>query len=1354
MPSVPSESSLVRANRLRPRLRDALLACCSTAADFDAFCIDYFPDIHRQIGPAMDLVQRLNVLLSRVNEDALLVALQQAESKSAPLIAKNPYRGLAAFQIEDADLFYGRAELVAELRRQLTTLLREQPPARILLLQGATGCGKSSLLRAGLLASLLRPSIDDLPRLRRNEIALLVPGDQPLASLALALARCTGGAVSYNEVEALLQQPNGIVSLYDRLAQNPGERSHTLVIAVDQLEELFVLCKSREQVSTLLLRLVEAAKAPRQILVLLSMREDFKRSLSAHRELNRIVSGAANNRSIFMLDRDQLTEAIRTPAAVAGHPLEPALVEQLVSEAMGPSSGQSLSPGTGHGQHSLPLIQFTLHRLWASIAAGQNGLAALREMGGIGGALDEWADVLYQLLQSADDRKRAKRLFLALVCPSDPAHSDDKSRRLTRRRRRIEELVPHGEDDGRTRELIYYFSRVRDDIQHQQGRLLSIDSEDQVMLAHETLVTSWRQLREWLEKETAQLLLLDDLDLDVREWLKENRDAPGLLWRNPKLRRLRQLRKIDEPILNRQQEDFLLASEAAERRELIRLARLSGALLVLLIGQVIGLLALVYQVRSEKQAQQKERAAKEQERAAREQEARARLQERQAKNLARSHSAAALVAQPGREIEALGLAMQAAAESGSIGPNWEGLYQVSVVLSPSQLIVAPPGSPSPPRITALAFSADGQTLAIGGCDGSVALWDVRGRRPVQSLRTGEGAADCQQGAAAVRFLRYVAAGKKLLAAGADRRVRLWDLSENSQPQGPAREFADHDGPVNAADLSPDGAEVVSASDDRSVRFFNVRSGRVVRRLPHSNVVYSARYSPSGAYVVTASRAQLIQIFDRRSDRPLLAIGPSAGSQELKDTRARTMHDSGHRGFVQWATFSQDDRRLLTAGEDNLAIVWDVASGRQLLSLAGHVGPVASIEESPNGRTLLTASADNTARIWDARGGRLLFALAGHTDHLTSAVYSPDGESVATVSRDGTARLWTPAGRPHTRIEAHSDFARSAVFSPDRAQSEILSAGADGLARIWDRKTGKLRRELLGHALWVNSAVYSPDGGQVVTAGMDCTARVWDLRSESDPSVLRSADGCHDWIRYAEFSPDGQSVVMASGDSTAYVFAKRAEGWKLASKLVHPRDSREVASAVFSRDGREILTASADHRARRWRLSDGQILQTLDHESDDWVRHAVFSPQGTMLLTASRNGLAMLWDVTSGELRSKQALRTLSGHTGWVRHAVFSADGRRVVTAGADMAARLWETASGAELLVLNGHSGQLSTAEFSRDGRYVVTAGRDGVVLVHAIDPGLLWTYGCTLLASLPGHPQTRSDEIATILARCRAKKD
>ena len=205
----------------------------------------------------------------------------------------------------------------------------------------------------------------------RNEIALLVPGDQPFPAWRLRWSRCTGGAVSYNEVEALLQQPNGIVSLYDRLAPNPGERSHTLVIAVDQLEELL---SSASRVS----RSVRfAAGGGRQ-----NPSPDPGSSVDA-RGLQALAErppraklhrfGAANNRSIFMPRSRSADRSDSHPSSRGRSPLEPALVEQLVSEAMGPSSGQSLSPGTGHGQHSLPLIQFTLHRLWASIAAGQNG---------------------------------------------------------------------------------------------------------------------------------------------------------------------------------------------------------------------------------------------------------------------------------------------------------------------------------------------------------------------------------------------------------------------------------------------------------------------------------------------------------------------------------------------------------------------------------------------------------------------------------------------------------------------------------------------------------------------------------------------------------------------------------------------------------------------------------------------------------------------------------------------------------------------------------------------------------------------------------------------------------------------
>ena len=145
--------------------------------------------------------------------------------------------------------------------------------------------------------------------------------------------------------------------------------------------------------------------------------------------------------------------------------------------------------------------------------------------------------------------------------------------------------------------------------------------------------------------------------------------------------------------------------------------------------------------------------------------------------------------------------------------------------------------------------------------------------------------------------------------------------------------------------------------------------------------------------------------------------------------------------------------LLTAGEDNLAIVWGRGE-RSSAPLAGRACRAGGLDrKSPNGRTLLTASADNTARIWDARGGRLLFALAGHTDHLTSAVYSPDGESVATVSRDGTARLWDTRWPP-ARASKPTVTLPAPPCSLLTARRRDPSAGADGLARIWDRKTGK------------------------------------------------------------------------------------------------------------------------------------------------------------------------------------------------------------------------------------------------------------------------------------------------------------
>ncbi len=1308
---------------LRREARLALSEHFRSPGDFDAFCIDHFPEVYKTFSSTMDRIGCINALLTKADPQLILDKLLGPTARFAHFYAKNPYRGLAVFEIEHAEQFYGRQELIAELRKRVAELLRTKPSCRLLSLLGHTGCGKSSLLRAGLLASLLRPSLDILPQLGREQIALFVPGDRPLHSMATALARCAGSSLPFDEIYKLLEQPNGLIKVYERLVPVPGERDRLFIVAVDQLEELFVLRKLQDKEARLMsARLAEAAVSNVTIVVLVTLHSDYLEPLNKdHPELNQTMG--QNTRLVSDLNRNQLREAIAAPAEKVGRPLNDKLIEALLGQA-------------SEQKHSLPLVQFTLQRLWAGISAGQDGLSMLERLGGIGGALASWADSLYAALDDDLDRRRAQRLFLGLVqlvekppagAPSTDSEPPKKppaenKHLVTRRLRRVDDLIPVGQDKAVTHRLLYHFSRAHHDQQH--GRLISV-SEGEVMLAHETLVTSWGKLATWLREAEEQVIFLARLDAAISHWKKQEH-AQGVLWRDPDLKKLRELRLAAEPILNLQQEQFLLASEEVERRELAERAALSeqhrrmAALLAVAVVGLLGcLIALFFWFKLE----------------------------REAKNLARSSSAAALVTQPGREVLALLRAMQAAGESEEIGPLWEGLYQVSMYLVRSRTLDSSSARAQPAaakaEILSVAFATEKEHLLAGSTDGRLALWDLQSARELRTLPPHKGA---------VNFAGYARQGKLILTASEDETAKVWD----ARTEVPIAALRGHKGGVMTADLSPDGAYVLTAGRDGTARIFRIRDAKELKRLPHTDVVYSARYSPSGNRIVTASKDQLVRIFDTETGVLLRAIGPSSASSTMKESEALATQTDGHRSEVRYASFSRDEKRLFTAGEDNAVIAWEAETGRQLLSFSGHTGPVNTIEESPSGHEILTASEDSTARIWDVRTGKLMMSLAGQAHQLSSAVYSSDGKTVATASRGEPVRLFSLFPRPHLRIEAHSDWVRSAVFSPEPVedQAHILTASADGTACVWDRHSGQRLLELKGHNQWVNSAVYSPDGKRILTAGMDRTARVWDAASGTLLATLR---GHTDWIRYAAFSSDGNLIVTASKDRKAKIWS--ATDWKLVRTL-HGHEGA-VTSAVFSSDGREVLTASEDHTARRFSVQTGDEIGRLK-QHEDLVRHAVYSKSGTRILTASYDRTALIWDAVASAANpqakglqvAERPLLTLTGHTGWVRHAVYSEDEQHILTAAGDMTARLWDAKTGTQLLILTGHSGPVSMAEFSHDARYAVTAGRDGLVIVHTIDSKLLWRHGCEILRSVRNHPDISKQEVRPILDEGRCRPD
>jgi WD40 repeat protein len=336
---------------------------------------------------------------------------------------------------------------------------------------------------------------------------------------------------------------------------------------------------------------------------------------------------------------------------------------------------------------------------------------------------------------------------------------------------------------------------------------------------------------------------------------------------------------------------------------------------------------------------------------------------------------------------------------------------------------------------------------------------------------------------------------------------------------------------------------------------------------HSGTVSSAGFSPDGARIVTASNDRTAKVWDARTGAQLL---------ELK----------GHTG--RSAGFSPDGTRIVTGGgvaenQPGEVTVWDARSGSLLLELKGHTNPVASAAFSPDGTRIVTGSADRTAKVWDARSGSALLGLKGHTGTVVSAAFSPDGARIVTASDDRTAKVWDArTGTPLLELKGHpNNWLRSAAFSPDGTR--IVTASWDQTAKVWDTRAGTPLLELKGHTSEVTRAWFSPDGARIVTASVDQTVKVSDARSGTQLLELK---GQTDEVSSVGFSPDGDRIVTASGFGPVKVWDARA-GTQLLELKGH---KGWVNSVGFSPDGIRIVTASVDQTTKVWDARSGEELK--------------------------------------------------------------------------------------------------------------------------------------------------------------------
>lgn len=526
-------------------------------------------------------------------------------------------------------------------------------------------------------------------------------------------------------------------------------------------------------------------------------------------------------------------------------------------------------------------------------------------------------------------------------------------------------------------------------------------------------------------------------------------------------------------------------------------------------------------------------------------------------------------------------------------------------------------------VNSAVFSPDGHRILTASSDATARLWDADGK-PLATLN-----GHCPPGGdyglhgCAVYSAEFAPNGRHILTASSDSTARLWDADGK-----PIATIEGHESRLTKAGFSPDGRYILTASSDATARLLDAEGKLLAALKGHCTpehygmygcAVVSAEFSADGSRILTASSDATARLWD--TDGGSLATTLEGHCPQGKDYRLLGCR-------VRSAVFSPNGQRILTASSDTTARLWD-ADGKPLATMESQ-GPVNRAMFSPDGQRILTASSPT--RIWDA-DGKLLVTLNDWSS-TAIAVISPNGRRILTVSST-TARLWDAEGTPIATLADHTASINSAVFSPDGQR--ILTASWDATARLWDAE-GKQITTLVGHKNSVISAVFSPDGHRILTASRDGSARLWDADGKSRTALV----GHQGAVMTAVFSPEGHRILTASADGMAVVWnadgkpLARLEGHCTRGKVRDGLADCAILSAVFSPDGYRMLTASSDGTARLWDVY-GQPLAVLEGHCPPGKDHgamgcqvssAVFSPDGRRILTASDDGTARIWPAYS------------------------------------------------------------------------------------------------------------------------------
>lgn len=629
----------------------------------------------------------------------------------------------------------------------------------------------------------------------------------------------------------------------------------------------------------------------------------------------------------------------------------------------------------------------------------------------------------------------------------------------------------------------------------------------------------------------------------------------------------------------------------------------------------------------------------------------------------------------------------------------------------------------------VAFSPDGHTLAAAGANKSVRLWDLTGdRRPSPLGNPLSGPTNT------VFSLAFSPDGRTLAAAGADRVVRLWDLGDRARPVAYGSRTMRADNTIYSLAFSPDGKTLAAGGADRTIRLWNLANPRRPKAFAtlngHNGYVQSVAFSPDGRLLASGGMDRTVRLWTL------------AGPEKPKALTALTSPKKG----IFSVAFSPDGRTLAAGGAENTVHLWNVIHadrprtlGRPLTGATSFVNTVAF---SRDGRTLAAGSSDAKARTWDVATRRMVSVLP-HPGPVTTVAFRRGTETLATGGADGPVRLWN---LPGTALRGPADAVFTVAFS---SGGKVLAAGSRDRT-VWLRNMANPQHPVpFGAPLtspdkdgdFTGSLAFSPKRPLLAVASTKGSVYLWDVRDPRRPvpQVPRPLTGPRNSVETIAFSPDGRLLAAGGQDWKVHLWdVSDPRHPRKVSTLVGHRNY--VQSVAFSPDGRFAATASIDKTVRVWDLTDAHHpkgVVTLKGPAND-VYSVAYQPHGDVLVAGDADGKVHLWDVTAPR-RPIKLRAPLASHNGYVIWAAFNPGGDTLATGGTDGTVRLWnmtEPAQPRTLATLTGHTDSVLSLAFGPGGRTLAASGLDPTVRLWEIDPSRAAARVC----SVSGDPLTRAE--------------